>query len=151
MSNEPEQATPQTLQTEEQTAETPEYREISPDEVKKILEQHRKWVEPEGKEGKGADLGNAHMEKADLVGAHLEEANLGRAYLEEADLREAHLEEAILERAHLEKADLREANLTGATSLTQAQLNQACADENTTLPEGLTRPKPCSEEDLPKK
>ncbi len=53
--------------------------------------------------------------------------------------------------AHLEKADLREANLTGATSLTQAQLNQACADENTTLPEGLTRPKPCPEEELPKK
>ncbi len=131
MSNEPEQATLQSLQTEDQTAETPEYREISPDEVKKILEQHRKWVEPEGKEGKGADLVNAHLEKADLVGAHLEEANLYQA--------------------HLEKANLRGANLEGVTNLTQAQLNQACVDENTTLPEGLTRPKPCSEEDLPKK
>ena len=30
------------------------------------------------------------------------------------------------------------------------QLNQAYVDEHTKLPKGLTRPKPCSEEELPK-
>ena len=51
-------------------------------------------MEPEGKEGKGADLVNAHLEKADLVLANLQEANLYQAHLEQADLAAAHLEKA---------------------------------------------------------
>ena len=58
---------------------------------------------------------------------------------------------ADLEKANLKQADLRGADLTGATNLIQGQLNQACVDENTKLPKGLTRPKPCSEEDLGQK
>ena len=61
------------------------------------------------------------------------------------------LEGAYLEKADLEGANLEKASLTGAINLTQAQLNQACVDEETILPEGLTRPKPCPEEDLPQK
>jgi len=99
----------------------------------------------------GANLGGANLQKAVLVRAHLEKANLGGAHLEEANLLEAYLQEADLYGANLEKANLGGAHLEGAKNLTQAQLNQACVDERTKLPEGLTRPKPCSEEDLLKK
>lgn len=44
-----------------------------------------------------------------------------------------------LEFADLQKADLREANLTNASTLTQHQLDQACVDDKTILPEGLTQ------------
>ena len=98
-----------------------------------------------------AYLLGADLQKANLFGAHLEKANLAGAHLENADLREAHLEKADLAGAHLEKADLRGVYLGGVKNLTQAQLNQACVDENTTLPKGLTRPEPCSKKDLPKK
>ena len=48
-----------------------DYREIPPDELKKILEAQRNWVESEGKEG----------EKVYLVKANLQGANLREAYL----------------------------------------------------------------------
>ena len=69
-------------------------------ELKTILEKHRKWVnnEPDGE--------RAHLEWAHLRGAHLE-----RAYLEGAHLERAHLERAHLEGAHLEGAHLEGANL----------------------------------------
>jgi len=60
-------------------------------------------------------------------------------------------EEADLSGANLQQANLGEDNLTDVKNLTQAQLNQACVDEDTTLPEGLTRPKPCPEEELSQK
>ena len=133
MTDKPEQAAPTSDQTEEQTAETLEYREISPDELQEILEQHRKWVETEGKEGKQADLNKAnlqgaglswanlqqanlreaHLEQTILIGAHLEEADLTGAHLEQAELRGAHLEQAILNGAQLQKADLWFAQLQG--------------------------------------
>jgi hypothetical protein len=49
---------------------------------------------------------------------------------------------ADLERANLIDADLRGAYLSGA-KLTQEQLDEACGDANTKLPEGLKPPKPC--------
>ena len=36
------------------------------------------------------------------------------------------------------------ANLLGARGLTQTQLDEACGDANTKLPEGFTPLKPCS-------
>jgi len=90
----------------------------------------------------------AHLEKADLRGANLQEADLRGAHLQEADLFQANLQQAYLRGANLQKAVLAGANLTDVKNLTQAQLNQACVDENTKLPKGLTRPKPCSEEEL---
>ena len=103
-----------------------------------------------------ADLGVAILSNADLTGANLFQADLTMANLTGADLTRANLFQANLtganlEGAHLEKADLRGADLTGAINLTQAQLNQACVDDRTILPKGLKRPKPCSEEELPKK
>ncbi len=124
MTDKPEQAAPTSDQTEEQTAETLEYREISPDELKEILEQHRKWVETEGKEGKQADLNKANLQGAGLSWAHLQQANLREAHLEQTILIGAHLEEADLTGAHLEQAELRGAHLQQAI-LIGAQLQKA--------------------------
>jgi hypothetical protein len=63
-------------------------------------------------------FGNEETERLDLRNTHLQGANLGEAQLQEADL-------------------------TGVENLTQDQLNTACIDDKTTLPEGLTRPAPC--------
>lgn len=63
---------------------------------------------------RGADLQNAHLERAALVETHLEGADLGGACLEKADLRGAFLNEADLVQADLKGADLREAHLEGA-------------------------------------
>ena len=127
----------------------------------KILEDHKKWVESEGIEGKKANLyeanlqeatlSSANLQKAWLMKANLQEASLVKANLQQADLGHANLQQADLYEANLSKADLRGANLTDVKNLTQAQLNQACVDEHTKLPKGLTRPEPCSEEELSQK
>ena len=107
---------------------------------------------------KGARLQNANMQFAFLINADLREANLQDAILLGANLRDANLARANLQdarwtNANLQKANLWKANLRGASltyvkNLTQAQLDEACVDENTKLPEGLNRPEPCSEEAL---
>jgi hypothetical protein len=129
---------------EEQAAEVPEQREkISPEKLKTILEEHKKWfwVESRGKEGEQANL-----QEADLYGANLQEADLREANLKEADFGCANLEQAHLHYTNLQKADL-----TAVKNFTQAQLDQACVDKRTKLPEGLTRPEPCSKEELSQK
>ncbi len=93
-----------------------------------------------------ADLRGADLRNADLRGASLYKTDFREANLRGADFRFAHLVSA-----NLEKADLREANLRGAKNLTQAQLDRACVDEKTILTKGLTRPEPCSKEDLGEK
>ncbi len=49
---------------------------ISREELDKVLEAHRKWVESEGKEGERADLFEANLQEADLDGANLQGATL---------------------------------------------------------------------------
>jgi len=97
--------------SEEQPKAVPELKEISTEELKDILKEHKKWLGLKGKEGKAASLG----------------------------------------KTNLQQAKLRATNLPNVKNLTQAQLNQTCVDENTQPPEGLTRPKPCPEEELSKK
>ena len=113
------------------------------EDLAKILQAHEEWVDSRGAKGKKADLCEAN-----LRGANLEKAFLNGANLQEASLFQANLQQAFLRGANLQKAVLAGANLTDVKNLTQAQLNQACVDENTKLPKGLTRPKPCSEEEL---
>lgn len=72
----------------------------------------------------GADLSQAHLEKAELIGAHLEKVSLHEAHLEQANLARAHLQRAFLARAHLKEADLSEAHLEQA-DLSQAHLQSA--------------------------
>ena len=102
--------------------------------MEEILENHRKWLETDGKEGKradltganlrganlsGADLRGADLSGADLTGANLRGANLRDSDLYGADLRGANLSganlyDAHLRRANLSGADLSDADLTGA-------------------------------------
>lgn len=73
-----------------------------------------------------------------LQGAFLWQANLQGAILTGAQLQGANLVKANLEGAQLQGVDL-----THVQDLTQPQINRACVDENTRLPEGLTKPASC--------
>ena len=103
------------------------------EQLEQIFQEHTKWIESEEKEGTRAKLCEANLTKADLFKANLTKANLSKAELRGANLS---------------KANLAGATLTNVKNLIQSQLNQACVDEDTTLPEGLTRPAPCAEEEL---
>ena len=103
-------------------------RTIATEELKKILEEHEKWLENPmtGKKAflhnadlRGANLSGAYLYNADLRGADLRSANLwgadlSGADLHNADLRGANLSGAYLYNADLRGADLRSANLWGA-------------------------------------
>jgi hypothetical protein len=96
---------------------------------------------------RGSRLYAAILSFADLSGAILSFADLSGADLFRADLSGAHLFHANLSGANLIRAHLFHAHLSGAylptvRFLTQKQLNDACGDSDTKLPEGLTIP-PC--------
>ncbi len=132
-------------ESQEQAADRPALRDVSPNELKEILEAHRKWVESEGKEGERADLSKANLTEANLYqanltqakliqaslpganlqGADLTSANLSGAYFTVANLREANLREANLQRADLREANLQGADLREATGLTASQVKIA--------------------------
>jgi len=107
----------------------PEYREISEEDLKQILEEHKKWVESDGKEGVQAELRNTDLQKVNFLGANLQEADLGGANLQEAILGGANLQEAILGGANLQEAYLGGANLQEAyfyeANLQNADLSKA--------------------------
>jgi hypothetical protein len=93
----------------------------------------------------GAALDQATLIEAGLAGACLIAADLSHARLERADLGGADLSHANLEQGDLKDARLENARLSGAQlrdarNLTQAQIDGAVGDENTTLPAGLTMP-----------
>ena len=96
-----------------------ELREISEEELTKVLREHKKWLDSNGKEGKRADL-----DYTDLSGINLSRANLSRANLSGADLSGAILSGADLSGADLSRADLSEADLLGA-DLSGADLHYA--------------------------
>jgi hypothetical protein len=97
--------------------------------LKKILEQHKLWIETNGVQGTRADLHSANLtgaylyganlyradlRGADLRGANLKDANLPTVNFSGADLTGAYLKGAILYGANLQGANLYHANLTGA-------------------------------------
>ncbi len=57
-------------------------REIPKDELRKILEAHKKWILSDRKIGERADLSGAILRGADLFGAKLRGADLQGANLE---------------------------------------------------------------------
>jgi uncharacterized protein YjbI with pentapeptide repeats len=114
-------------QTEEQKTsdETQQkLRKISDEDFNRILENHRKWVESDGKEGEKADLRNLDLQGANLSYANLEKANMPIADLQEAILLEANLQKATLVRTNLQKATLVRTNLQKALLLS-ANLQKA--------------------------
>jgi uncharacterized protein YjbI with pentapeptide repeats len=107
---------------------------INDEDLTRILTDHKKWLDTEGREGKKADLQEArllaanlqeaYLEGADLQKANLGAANLQEAYLEGADLQKANLGAANLQGARLLEANLQEARLPGA-DLQKANLGAA--------------------------
>ncbi len=95
-------------------------RKVSEEKIKQIIAAHETCVKTAGEKGKRADLNGADLQGANLTGANLQGANLGGANLEGADL-------------------------TNAKYLTRRQLDDACGDEETTLPDYLAdyQMKPC--------
>jgi hypothetical protein len=102
---------------------------------------------------RGANLGSANLGGALLVDAKMGGANLGNADLSHADLIRAKLSDADLRGANLSGAKLTGANLSGAnlsaanarfpllkkaTVVSQEQLDTACGDAETQLPDGMT-------------
>ncbi len=79
---------------------------MSPEQLKEILEAHRKWVDSEGKEGEKASLIGVNLQGASLIGANLQGASLSRANLQGANLIRANLQEAILIGANLQGASI---------------------------------------------
>lgn len=111
------------------------------EELKKVLADHRKWIEAGKKESderranlcganlEGANLRKAELSDANISGAYLVQANLSEALLINANLSEANLWKAnlsrtILANANLVKAFLHEAN-TKKTVLSGAHLSEA--------------------------
>lgn len=85
-----------------------------------------------------ADLRRADLTEADLLVALMPFADLRGAILIQADLGSARLHRANLAGAILRGAKLYNAKLRTAIGLTQEQLDQACGNESTELPPGLT-------------
>jgi uncharacterized protein YjbI with pentapeptide repeats len=84
-----------------------------------------------------ADLSNAKLFTVNLTGADMRGATLSNANLTYATLSNADLSNADLSNAELLLADLSDANLNKAKNLTQTQLDGACGNAKTKLPEGL--------------
>jgi uncharacterized protein YjbI with pentapeptide repeats len=93
----------------------------------------------------GTNLRSVDLSGANLRGANLRGANLSGAHPIGADLTGANLRGADLNGVNLRGANLTGANLSGAKNLIQTQLNEACGNSETELPEGLdlTFLKPC--------
>ncbi len=109
---------------------------MTSEEIKKVLELHKKWLNKE-QGGERADLRGADLREADLHRANLRRVDLREADLSVADLSGANLSGADLSEADLRGADLREADLSGANlrladlrgaNLTRADLRWADLD-----------------------
>jgi len=85
-----------------------------------------------------ADLSGASLFGADLSGAMLRDANLSGTNLSRAKLSRAYLLGTNLSEATLTNTNLSGADLRSVKHLSQAMLANACGDENTKLPTGLS-------------
>ncbi len=86
---------------------------LKKDVLKKILSDHRRWLDSHGRRGEKAVLSNAALVRADLYDANLRQANLTNAVLDWASLDYAKLQRASLQGADLRWADLEGANMSG--------------------------------------
>ena len=87
-------------------------RRMTKEELKKILDDHRLWLDSDGEEGKCADLSYTDLFHVNLAYANLAYANLAYAYLSHADLSHADLSYADLSNADLYNVNLSNTKLT---------------------------------------
>lgn len=83
---------------------------------------------------------NVDFTKSNFAHAKMDHVNLNAAILDDAKLQGATFGYAILEDASLKGADLSDAKMGSVQGLKQAQLDDACGNMNTELPEGLSIP-----------
>ncbi|WP_416187141.1 pentapeptide repeat-containing protein [Hafnia paralvei] len=88
--------------------------EMNTADLRKILDEHKIWIESFRENGSRAYLSGADLSGADLSGAYLRGADLRDADLRDAYLRGAYLRGADLSGADLSGADLSGADLSGA-------------------------------------
>ena len=87
-----------------------------------------------------ADLSGANLERAYLPNTNLWRADLSGANLRGVDLSDATFESANLLGANIDGALLAGAQLKDSKGLTDDMIKEAFGDNETTLPDGLTRP-----------
>jgi uncharacterized protein YjbI with pentapeptide repeats len=109
---------------------TPPVRVLSPDEIERILAEHRLYLETEYHEGHRANFSSADLTGRNFSGLNLRGIKMDRAVLRGADFTAAHLQSAnlvgaILQQACFDHADLSRARLSGA-NLVSASLESAC-------------------------
>jgi pentapeptide repeat protein len=105
-------------------------RLLSPDEIQRLLAEHRLYLETEYHEGHRANFASADLTGRDFSSLNLRGIKMDRAVLRSADftganLQRANLIGAILQEARLNHADLSGARLSGA-NLVFASLENAC-------------------------
>jgi uncharacterized protein YjbI with pentapeptide repeats len=110
-------------------------RQISIDELKQILEEHKKWLKSKGKEGKRADLHlinfkKINMKKAILAFANMQQSNLFGVNLQQANLIRTNLKKSYLSQANLKMANLFRANLEGAEIIGSILRNSNLTETN---------------------
>jgi len=95
-----------------------------------------------GSEFAGANFTEADLRRTKLIGAECPRARFERATMVSADARGADFRRAVfteanVARMNIEGADISGADFRTAAGLTQRQLDTACGDRRTRLPEGL--------------
>jgi hypothetical protein len=100
------------------SARTP-VRVLSPDEIERMLAEHRLYLETEYHEGHRANFSSADLTGRDFSGLNLRGIKMDRASLSGANFTGAHFQSAnligaIAERACFDRADLSRARLSGA-------------------------------------
>lgn len=105
----------QVIEEQESDDETQsEYREISEEELKQILDDHKRWLESDGKEGMKAAFFKANLSKVNLKGVILTKANFQKVDLQEAKLEGANLKETCFSHVDMQNAEIQRANLERA-------------------------------------
>ena len=100
------------------SARTP-LRALSPDEIERMLAEHRLYLETEYHQGHRANFSSVDLAGQDFSGLNLRGIKMDRAVLKGADFSGAHLQSAnligaILREACFHRADLSRARLNGA-------------------------------------
>ena len=86
----------------------------------------------------GSELRHATLDQADLTGANLDGANLSNSRMVGAILSDANLN-----KVDLSAADIANVDFSSAHNMTQEQVDSACPDLATKLPDGLTAKQYC--------